>query len=141
MQSSSHSHCIGRVHALIKKQLDVRITQNTLELFYRGNRVASHRRSYQKGHPGVGWITALMTCATFAYLGGVLSVRWIENASCSPLTGLTYMLTFGCEGNTILSNGIGVLPSRRVFGYAVCETGPKSNLGNATYQRTRNGSC
>ena len=37
-------------HALIKKQLDVRITQYSLECFYRGNRVASHRRSHQKGH-------------------------------------------------------------------------------------------
>jgi transposase len=36
-------------HALIRKQLDARITQNTIECFYRGNRVASHRRSYLKG--------------------------------------------------------------------------------------------
>ena len=42
-------HYYSVPHALIKKQLDVRITQNTIELFHRGNRVASHRRSYQKG--------------------------------------------------------------------------------------------
>jgi transposase len=42
-------HYYSVPHALIKKQLDVRITRNTIELFYRGNRVASHRRSYQKG--------------------------------------------------------------------------------------------
>jgi len=42
-------HYYSVPHALIKKQLDVRITQNTIELFYRGNRVASHRRSWQKG--------------------------------------------------------------------------------------------
>ena len=42
-------HYYSVPHALIKKQLDVRITQNTLECFYRGNRVASHRRSQQKG--------------------------------------------------------------------------------------------
>jgi len=42
-------HYYSVPHALIKKQLDVRITRNTLECFYRGKRVASHRRSYQKG--------------------------------------------------------------------------------------------
>jgi transposase len=42
-------HYYSVPHALIKKQLDVRTTQNTIECFYRGNRVASHRRSHQKG--------------------------------------------------------------------------------------------
>jgi len=42
-------HYYSVPHALIKKQLDVRITQNTIECFHRGNRVASHRRSWQKG--------------------------------------------------------------------------------------------
>jgi transposase len=42
-------HYYSVPHALIKKQLDVRITQNIIECFYRGQRVASHRRSQQKG--------------------------------------------------------------------------------------------
>jgi transposase len=42
-------HYYSVPHALIKKQLEVRITKNTLECFHRGNRVASHRRSDQKG--------------------------------------------------------------------------------------------
>jgi transposase len=44
------AHYYSVPHALIKKQLDVRITHNTIECFYRGNRVASHRRSHHKGH-------------------------------------------------------------------------------------------
>lgn len=36
-------------YTLIKKEVEVRITHNTIECFYRGNRVASHRRSDQKG--------------------------------------------------------------------------------------------
>ena len=43
-------HYYSVPHALIKQQLDVRITANTVECFHRGQRVASHRRSYQKGH-------------------------------------------------------------------------------------------
>lgn len=42
-------HYYSVPHALIKKQLELRITHNTLECFYRGQRVASHRRSEQKG--------------------------------------------------------------------------------------------
>jgi transposase len=42
-------HYYSVPHALIKRQLDVRITANTVECFHRGQRVASHRRSYQKG--------------------------------------------------------------------------------------------
>ena len=35
--------------ALIKKEVEVRITRSIIECFHRGNRVASHQRSYQKG--------------------------------------------------------------------------------------------
>ncbi|MCP5347368.1 MAG: IS21 family transposase [Pseudomonadales bacterium] len=35
--------------ALVKKEVEVRMTRHTVECFYRGNRVASHRRSDQKG--------------------------------------------------------------------------------------------
>ena len=35
--------------ALVKKEVEVRLTRHTVECFYRGNRVASHRRSDQKG--------------------------------------------------------------------------------------------
>ena len=36
-------------HALIKKQVDVRSTAHIIECFYRGRRIASHRRSHHKG--------------------------------------------------------------------------------------------
>jgi len=42
-------HYYSVPHALIKKQLDVRITAQTVECFHRGQRVASHRRSHLKG--------------------------------------------------------------------------------------------
>lgn len=42
-------HYYSVPHALIKKQLDARITQNTIECFHRGNRVASHKRAFLKG--------------------------------------------------------------------------------------------
>jgi transposase len=42
-------HYYSVPHALIKRQLDVRITQHTVECFHRGQRVASHRRSLHKG--------------------------------------------------------------------------------------------
>lgn len=42
-------HYYSVPYALIKKQLDVRFTQNTVECFHKGQRVASHRRSQYQG--------------------------------------------------------------------------------------------
>lgn len=42
-------HYYSVPYTLIKKQVAVRITHNTIECFYRGHRIASHRRSDQKG--------------------------------------------------------------------------------------------
>ena len=43
------SHYYSAPYTFIKKSLDVRFTCNTVEIFYKGNRIASHQRSYQKG--------------------------------------------------------------------------------------------
>jgi transposase len=42
-------HYYSVPHALFKRQLDARLSANTVELFHRGARVASHRRSFHKG--------------------------------------------------------------------------------------------
>ena len=42
-------HYYSVPHQLIQKQLDVRITPNTIECFYKNKRVASHIRNYQQG--------------------------------------------------------------------------------------------
>jgi len=48
-------HYYSVPYTLIKKAIEVRITRNTVECFYRGNRVASHPRSGRKGgHSTVG---------------------------------------------------------------------------------------
>ncbi len=44
-----HRHYYSLPHTLIKKKIDVRITNNTIECFYKSKRVASHIRSYHKG--------------------------------------------------------------------------------------------
>lgn len=43
-------HYYSVPYVLVGKQLDVCLTANTVELLYRSNRVASHRRSSRKGH-------------------------------------------------------------------------------------------
>jgi len=37
-------------HALVGEKLDVRLSPTTVEVFHRGMRVASHARSYRRGH-------------------------------------------------------------------------------------------
>jgi transposase len=44
-----HRHYYSVPYALIKKKIDVRITTNTIECFYKSKRVASHIRSHHKG--------------------------------------------------------------------------------------------
>jgi transposase len=41
-------HYYSVPHQLVKKQLDARYTQNTVEIFHKNSRVASHKRSFQK---------------------------------------------------------------------------------------------
>jgi len=42
-------HFYSAPHRLVREQLDVRFTETTVECFYKGNRVASHPRSFVKG--------------------------------------------------------------------------------------------
>ena len=42
-------HYYSAPYQWVKQQLDARVTANTIELFYKGQRVASHMRSWQKG--------------------------------------------------------------------------------------------
>ena len=42
-------HYYSVPHALVRRQLDVRLTARTVECFYRGRRVASHVRSSRRG--------------------------------------------------------------------------------------------
>jgi transposase len=44
------SHYYSVPYPLIGKKIDVRITETTIECFYKSKRVASHIRSYLKGH-------------------------------------------------------------------------------------------
>jgi len=43
-------HYYSVPYRLAKQQLDARITENTIEVFKKGERVASHLRSWLKGH-------------------------------------------------------------------------------------------
>jgi transposase len=43
-------HYYSVPYALVKHQLDARLTTHTVELFHKGKRIASHRRSPHKGH-------------------------------------------------------------------------------------------
>jgi transposase len=43
-------HYYSIPHQLIGKEIEVRISSNTVECFYKNKRVASHIRSYQQGH-------------------------------------------------------------------------------------------
>lgn len=47
LEANRHFYSVH--YQLVGKRLDVRITANTVECFFKGRRVASHRRNYKKG--------------------------------------------------------------------------------------------
>ena len=46
MEVERHAYSVP--YQLIREQVEVRYTTNTVEIFHRGKRVASHRRRYPK---------------------------------------------------------------------------------------------
>jgi transposase len=42
-------HFYSTPYQLVKKQVEVRLTPKTVEIIYKGRRIATHRRSYEKG--------------------------------------------------------------------------------------------
>jgi transposase len=42
-------HFYSTPYQLVKKQVEVRLTSKTVEIIYKGRRIATHRRSYEKG--------------------------------------------------------------------------------------------
>jgi len=41
-------HFYSVPHNLMRRKLDVRLSASTVEVFYRGERIASHQRSFRK---------------------------------------------------------------------------------------------
>ncbi len=73
-------HYYSVPYQLVKEQLDARLTANTVELFYKSKRVASHRRSRQVGRHTT--VTAHMPKAHRDYAEWTPQrlVRWAEEA-------------------------------------------------------------
>jgi transposase len=79
-------------HALLREQVDTRITTRTIEIFHRGKRVASHARRY--GGPRHGTLPdhmpSLSRSVCEAALGGAergcapALCRMVGGAVCSP---------------------------------------------------------
>ena len=71
-------HYYSVPYTLVKRQLDARLTHNTLEILHKGTRVASHRRSYHKG--GYTTLRAHMPKSHQEYLDWTPQrfVRWAE---------------------------------------------------------------
>ena len=73
-------HYYSVPYSLVKQQLDARLTANTVELFLKGRRVASHRRSPRRG--GHTTVTQHMPSAHQAYAEWTPQrlVRWAEKS-------------------------------------------------------------
>jgi transposase len=79
-------------YQLIKRPLEVRFTANTVECFHRGQRVASHRRSYQKGHPTTLAEHRLKSHRQYRDWSPERFVRWAEKAGPATAQLITTVL-------------------------------------------------
>ncbi len=83
-------HFYSVPYTLVKKQIDVRITARIIEVFLKGKRVASHRRSYQK----YGYTT----------LKAHMPRRHQEYADWSPERLINWAEKSGTATKTVISN-------------------------------------
>ena len=78
----------------IKKKVDIRVTDTTIEIFYNHNRIASHRRL--KGRPGqYSTITEHMPADHQKYLewNGDRFRKWAERIGINTYTAVNAILT------------------------------------------------
>ena len=85
-------HYYSVPYTLVKRQLDARLTHNTVEVFYKGTRVASHRRNYHKG--GYTTLRAHMPKSHQEYLDWTPQrfVRWAEKTGLATATVIEQIL-------------------------------------------------
>ena len=85
-------HHYSAPYTLVKRQLDARLSANTVELFHKGTRVASHRRSDHKG--GYTTLRTHLPKSHQAYLDWTPQrfVRWAQKTGLATATVIEEIL-------------------------------------------------
>jgi transposase len=109
-------HYFSVPYQLVKQQLDIRFTQHTVEAFFRGRRVASHIRSYQKG--GFTTLTEHMPKAHQQYLEWTPQrlIRWAAETGPSTSRLVEAILGTRTHPQQSFRNCLGILRLGKAYG-------------------------
>lgn len=113
----------------IKKKVDVKITDSTIEIFYNHNRIASHRRL--KGRPGqYSTITEHMPEDHQKYLewNGDRFRKWAEQIGPNTYTVINAILTSKCVEQQTYRSCMGLLKLTERYSEALLEAACKKAL-------------
>lgn len=113
----------------IKKKVDVKITDNTVEIFYNHNRIASHRRL--KGRPGqYSTVTAHMPEDHQKYLewNGDRFRKWAEQIGINTYHAVNAILTSKCVEQQTYRSCMGLLKLAEKYSDTLLEAACKKAL-------------
>lgn len=113
----------------IKKKVDIRVTDTTIEIFYNHNRIASHRRL--KGRPGqYSTITEHMPADHQKYLewNGDRFRKWAERIGINTYTAVNAILTSKSVEQQTYRSCMGLLKLAEKYSDALLEAACKKAL-------------
>ena len=126
-------HYYSVPYQLVKEQLDARVTVNTVELFHKGRRVASHRRGYRRGHHTT--VTQHMPNGHRAYAEWTPRrlVRWAEKSGPATAELVQHILATRAHAQLGFRSCLGIMRLGKSYGDARLEAACRRALAIGTY--------
>jgi len=109
-------HYYSVPHVLVGKQLDVRLSANTVELFHQGNRVASHHRSHRRAHHTTVTEHMPRSHREYARWTPERLVRWAQTFGTATAELVTSILTSRRHPQQGFRSCLGILRLGKSFG-------------------------
>ena len=114
-------HYYSVPHALVKKPLEARITENTVECFYQGRRVASHLRSPLKGRHTTVAEHMPASHRQYAQWSPERIIRWAEKSGPATASVIQTILERRAHPQQGFRSALGILRLGKGFGEARLE--------------------
>ena len=126
-------HYYSAPHALVKQQLDARITAHAVELLRHGRRVASHPRSRRRG--GHTTVTEHLPKAHRAYAGWTVErlTRWAGKSGPSTAALVERVLAARAHPQQGFRTGLGIMRLGRRYGDQRLEAACRRALALGTF--------
>jgi len=126
-------HYYSVPHALVKRQLEARITEHTVECFYQGRRVASHLRSPLKGRHTTVAEHMPASHRQYAQWSPERIIRWAEQSGPATAGVIQTILERRAHPQQGFRSALGILRLGKGFGEARLEAACRRALQIGSY--------